>query len=158
MGMSGFKSENDIRISDVRKVLETMIKAQEMGNWDLFSACFAQNEDVVHIGTDVDEFWIGWTSFKRWMKDAILQRKGCKIEVKDTQIGFNRTGNVAWYSQLIDTSLETKGELTRIEGFRHSGVMEFMDNRWQIINSHVSAPVLEMPGREFGNNQYQYAF
>lgn len=158
MGTPIMTSKKEIRVSEVRKVLETMIRAQEIGNWELFATCFAQNEQVVNIGTDLDEFWVGWNSFRQWMKEAIQQRKGCQIQEKNTQIEFSQDGKVAWYSQLIDTSVETKSDMIRIEGFRHTGVMEYLNNRWLIVQTHMSAPVLETPSQLLADNQFQYAF
>lgn len=158
MGTLEMKGNHDVRVSDVKRVLDTMIRAQENGNWELFSSCFAPSTKALHVGTDLDEYWVGWNDFQQFMKRAILERKGCQIHEKSTQINFSQDGNVAWYTQLTDTCLETKGDMIRIEGFRHSGVLELFNNRWLIVHTHFSAPIIESPSQLYANNQFQYAF
>jgi hypothetical protein len=134
---------SDQPVSKVNEVLNTWLHSQEDGNWEAFEKCFAKHENVVHIGTDFDEIWSDWKSFETWMKKVFTRWKGQQITAKNTNISISKGGTVAWYSQLIDTCLETKADKTRIEGFRHTGVMEFTNNQWLIVQSHISAPIVE---------------
>jgi ketosteroid isomerase-like protein len=72
------------------------------------------------------------------MRKMIETRKGLKINAKNTNLNVSDNGDVAWYSQLIDTCIETKGDPFRLEGFRHTGVMLKINNQWKIIQSHMS--------------------
>jgi uncharacterized protein (TIGR02246 family) len=158
MGAPELRTNYDIKASEVRNVLDTMIRAQEAGNWELFASCFAPSSKALHIGTDLDEYWVGWNAFQQFMKNAITERRGCQIHEKSTHINFSQDGNVAWYTQLTDTCIETKGDMIRIEGFRHTGVMERFNNRWLVVHTHFSAPIIETSNRLYSNNQFQYAF
>lgn len=129
--------------AQVKDLLKKLLLAQENNNWQAFQTCFAHNENVLHIGTDIDEIWIGWNSFKSWMQNAFKHDKEIHITDKETKITISNDGNTAWYSQLIDTSLEPKGEMMRIEGFRHTGVIQKFGNKWLIVQSHTSAPLTE---------------
>ncbi len=121
-------------------VLDQLVEAQETGNIHLFEQCFLQDDNLVNIGTDMDEYWIGWKNFISSMQDMIKSRQGYKIYTQDTKIGISDDNNTAWYSQMMDTCMETKGDPFRLEGFRHTGVLKKTENGWKIIQSHVSIP------------------
>jgi ketosteroid isomerase-like protein len=129
-------------IQDVKQVLLTLLQSQEKGRIENFANCFLHADSVVHIGTDVDEYFTSWRDYLHWIDDYLISRKGQEINAKETRIQVSKDGNTAWYSQLIDTCYETKGEITRIEGFRHTGVLLKTDNGWKIVQSHVSAPLI----------------
>ncbi|MCU4165839.1 nuclear transport factor 2 family protein [Carboxylicivirga caseinilyticus] len=128
------------KVAPIKDTLSRMLRAQEEGDLYTFATTFAHNSDLVNIGTDLDEIWYGWKDFYSWMEAAITDRKGYTITAKDTHISLSQSGDVAWYSQLLDTCYETKGEPFNLEGFRHTGVMEKRDSKWVIVQSHVSAP------------------
>ena len=130
----------DQKTAPIMQVLDILIQSQEAGNLEAFSNCFAQDENTVNIGTDLDEIWYGWSSFYEWMGTAINNKPDYTVASKDTRIQIGKSNDVAWYSQLLDTCFETKGEPFRIEGFRHTGVMEKRDGRWLIVQSHISIP------------------
>ena len=134
------KTRNSEKVAPIKATLSKMLRAQENGDIKTFASTFAHDSQVVNIGTDLDEIWYNWSSFYEWMSDAIQNRKGYTITEKDTHIVLSKSGDVAWYSQLLDTCLETKGEPFSLEGFRHTGVMEKRDTDWVIVQSHISAP------------------
>jgi len=121
-------------------VLHKLVEAQETGNYKLFCECFWQHKGLINIGTDVDEYWTGWESFDAYMHKIIASRNGFKIYTRETKINLSADENVAWYSQLMDTCIETKGEPVRIEGFRHTGVLQKINKEWKIVQSHISVP------------------
>ncbi len=125
---------------EVHIVLDQLVEAQETGNVHLFKKCFSQDKDLVNIGTDIDEYWIGWPKFISYMQNMIESRQGYKIYTSDTRIGLSEDKNTAWYSQMMDTCMETKGDPFRLEGFRHTGILKKTENGWKIIQSHVSIP------------------
>ncbi len=134
------KIRDSEKVAPIKACLSKMLRAQENADLPTFAECFAHDDDMVNIGTDLDEIWYSWNSFYSWMGKAISQRTGYTITEKDTHIVLSKNGDIAWYSQLLDTCLETKGEPFNLEGFRHTGVMEKRGNNWVIVQSHVSAP------------------
>lgn len=136
------KIRNSEKAAPIKATLSKMLRAQENGDIKTFASSFAHDSQVVNIGTDLDEIWYNWSSFYEWMSDAIRNRKGYTITEKDTHIVVSKSGDVAWYSQLLDTCYETKGEPFSLEGFRHTGVMEKRDTDWVIVQSHISAPYI----------------
>jgi hypothetical protein len=128
-------------VESVDAVLKKLLRSQEQGNIEEFASCFVHDGLVVHIGTDVDEYFTSWREYLHWTNDILNSRKGHQINEKETRIGISEDGITAWYSQLIDTCYETKDEITRIEGFRHTGVLINTPEGWKIIQSHISAPL-----------------
>jgi hypothetical protein len=132
---------NKKMVDAVGEVLNKLLRSQEKGNIEAFADCFFHDGEVVHIGTDIDEYFTSWRNYFHRIDDVIESRKGHAINEKDTRIRVSEDSRTAWYSQLIDTCYETKGEITRIEGFRHTGVLITTPGGWKIVQSHVSAPV-----------------
>jgi len=132
----------------IQAVLNELLRTQESADIEGFSKCFAQDESTINIGTDIDEIWIGWQAFYNWMKEAIQHELDYTILEKDTRIFIAKSNDVAWYSQLLDTSFETKSDPLRIEGFRHTGVMEKRGDSWLIVQSHISVPDKSCPQEE----------
>ncbi len=144
--------EQRVHTSDIHKakeILDKLIHAQEVGDIEIFSDCFIHSNKVVNIGTDIDEYWIGWKPFYTYMNKMIKIRRGLKINSRKTNIEISESGDTAWYSQLIDTCIETKSDPFRLEGFRHTGVLQKHDNKWKIVQSHISV-ALENDKKEFG--------
>ncbi|WP_291854957.1 nuclear transport factor 2 family protein [Marinilabilia sp.] len=129
-------------ILSIEKILRTLLQSQEKGDIESFARCFLHNSSVVHIGTDIDEYFSSWRDYLHWIDDILLTRKGQEINAKETRIQVSADEKTAWYSQLIDTCYETKDEITRIEGFRHTGVLIKTPDGWKIVQSHVSAPII----------------
>ncbi|MFT3738971.1 MAG: nuclear transport factor 2 family protein [Breznakibacter sp.] len=152
MGTSGNNLEKDVLKAEVQHLLDTLVGAQETGNWELFAQCFVQSPDTVNIGTDVDEYWSEWESFKKATQNLFRLKRRSHIQVKNISIHTSDDGKVAWYSMMMDTCLETKSEPVRIEGFRHTGVLQKQNGHWKIVQSHVSVPVLENVGIEHNYN------
>jgi hypothetical protein len=128
-------------IKKIEEVLQTLLNSQENGNIENFANCFLHDSSVIHIGTDIDEYFSSWRDYLHWIDNFLLSRKGQEINAKGTNIQISEDKKTAWYSQLIDTCYETKGEITRIEGFRHTGVLIKTENGWKIVQSHISAPL-----------------
>jgi len=130
-------------IKKVKNVLNNLIKAQENGDINMYIDCFLHVEKLINIGTDNDEYWQGWPNFYNYMRRMVELRKGLHIRSANTSINISNNGDTAWYAQLIDTCIETKGDPFRLEGFRHSGVLEKVDNQWKIVQSHISVALDE---------------
>ncbi|MFW5890553.1 MAG: nuclear transport factor 2 family protein [Marinilabiliaceae bacterium] len=128
-------------VDEVDKVLKKLLRSQEQGDVETFANCFLHNKQVVHIGTDTDEYFTSWRDYFHWVENVLMSRKEQEINEKATRINISEDGNTAWFSQLIDTCYETRGETTRIEGFRHTGVLVNTPEGWKIVQSHISAPV-----------------
>jgi hypothetical protein len=135
--ISFFKQES---VDAVSQVLSKLFKSEEKGDIEALADCFLHSNSVVHIGTDMDEYFTTWRDYLHWVEERLINKKDRSINEKETRIYINDDDNTAWYSQMIDTCYETKGEITRLEGFRHTGVLIKTQNGWKIVQSHISAP------------------
>lgn len=133
--------QKEEKANAVEKVLQKLLRAQENGDIETFASCFIHNNQVVHIGTDSDEYFTSWRDYFHWVEDVLMSRQGQEINEKATRINISQDGHTAWFSQLLDTCYETRGETTRIDGFRHTGVLINTSEGWKIVQSHISAPV-----------------
>lgn len=126
-------------------VLNQWAQSQVNGDFSAFKGCFYLSPELTNIGTDTDEFWMGWERYGVFMAETLQAQKGLEISQRDTRLCTNAARDVIWYSQLIDTCYETRAELTRLEGFRHSGVLLKEQDEWKIIQTHISATLAATP-------------
>ena len=68
----------------------------------------AHDADMVHIGTDVGEHWVGWEELQAATEDQFETLKAYKATLRDLQINLSRSGNVAWYAHLLDATIVSK--------------------------------------------------
>jgi ketosteroid isomerase-like protein len=64
--------------------------------------------------------------------------KYLRHEVSDLNIHLSRSGDVAWFSAILDDCGEYKGESGCWEDTRWTGVLEKRDGRWVIVQMHFS--------------------
>ncbi len=81
----------------------------------------------------------GFQDFKRneqfWMSSDF---KAIRYEIKDLNINFSRSGDVAWFFCMLDDINEWKGQPVNWENTRWTGVLEKRDNNWIIVQMHFS--------------------
>jgi hypothetical protein len=140
MGKESNLSRNRL-LEGAEAILSQLLTSLENGDLSLFESCFLHTDELVNIGAETDEIWYGWSDFSLFMKKIIDNHKGHKIQRMDTRIFVNDEGSTAWYSELIDASIESRSEPFRLEGYRHTGVIIRHSGQWRIAQSHISAPI-----------------
>jgi len=97
---------------------------------------------------------VGWSEFLRpvatFMNPAF---KATRFEVKNLRINFSRSGDVAWYSALLDDFAEWQGQPVGWEDARWTGVLEKRDGRWVIVQMHFSFAIEQIRGAEEEDSQ-----
>jgi hypothetical protein len=92
---------------------------------------------IFHPGSD--DTVVGWDAFvplfKFWMNPAF---KATGYEVRDLRINRSRSGEVAWWSAILDDCGEWQGKPSCWNDTRWTGVLVKRDGRWQIIQMHFS--------------------
>jgi ketosteroid isomerase-like protein len=63
-----------------------------------------------------------------------------KTDIKDMRINLAQSGDVAWFSCLLDDIGEYKGSKWEWLGCRWTGVLEKRDDNWLITQMHFSLP------------------
>ncbi len=81
----------------------------------------------------------GIQEFKRaekfWMSPDF---KAVRYDIRDLQINFSRSGDVAWFFCILDDINEWKGKPASWENTRWTGTLEKRDGRWVVVQMHFS--------------------
>lgn len=82
---------------------------------------------------------VGWEAFAKnfdfWMDPRF---KATSLDVRDLRISFSRTGEVAWFSAILDDLGEWDGKPIGWKDTRWTGVLEKRNARWVIVQMHFS--------------------
>ena len=79
-------------------------------------------EDAIFIGTDATENW-NKKNFMIWAKPHFDKKKTWHFKSMERHIFFNKTGDVAWFDELLNTQMKI---------CRGSGVLIKQNNQWKI--------------------------
>jgi len=63
------------------------------------------------------------------------------MDIHDQVIKISSAGDAAWFSQVIDWSIEAGGQPIKLEGARATGVLEKRDGKWLLVQMHFSVGV-----------------
>jgi SnoaL-like domain len=82
---------------------------------------------------------IGWDelvpNFKFWMDPRF---KAVSCDIRDLRLHLSRSGDVAWWSAILDDLAEWDGKPTGWKDTRWTGVLEKRDGAWVIVQMHFS--------------------
>lgn len=131
-----FKAEN-LR---VQSVLQQYVLANETQDFELIEKIWAPSENIVMIGTDSDERLVGWKMIEKAIKHQFSQFQETKITVSNQLIRINETANSAWFSELLAYNFIYKDGAKRFNGMRFTGVLEKINDRWLLVQGHLSIP------------------
>jgi hypothetical protein len=99
----------------------------------------AQDADLFYFWTHSKSTVIGWDQheklFKIWMDPRF---KATLTEVRDLRIWISHSGDVAWYSALLDDLGEWDGKQVGARDIRWTGVLEKRGAKWVIVQMHAS--------------------
>ena len=135
-------------ISKVEIILEKYVMANENKDFSLIEQIWATDEDIVLIGTDSDEQFVGWEEIRPAIQHQFAEFEDTYISILDQMINISEEGNTAWFSQFINYNFIYKGQARSFKGIRYTGVMVKRDGTWKMVQSHLSIPVKE--GTELG--------
>jgi len=124
-----------------KKVVDQMAQAMEAEDVESISAIVAHDAGMVNFGTDATERWVGWEALKASIDKQFAAFDNQKVSVRDQVIKVGSGGMVAWFSQIMDWSLEAGGETVNLEGMRATGVLEKRNEKWLIVQMHFSVGV-----------------
>ena len=132
----------DAEKAAAKTVVSQIWEAFENQDLDLLSKTFANDPNMIILGTDEAERWVGVEAFLEAEKRMFAAFKVEKIVTRDEVLAIHQSGEVAWFSTLADGDGTTKnGEQIQVRGARITGVVEKRDGRWRIVQYHSSIPV-----------------
>ncbi len=127
----------------VENVLEKYVLANENQDFSLIEQIWADDDDIVLLGTDGDEKYKGWNQIKSAIQHQFSEFEDTYISVLDQVIKLNSTGNTAWFSETLNYNFIYHGEAMSFEGIRFTGVLEKNEGMWEMVQGHLSIPVAE---------------
>ena len=130
------KAETDL----VKAVLDQYVLANEEQNFSLIETIWAANENIVLIGTNLDEKLIGWSQIEEAFKRQFETFKNTFIVVSEQNIRLNETANIAWFSEVMNYNFIYNDEAMSFSGVRFTGVLEKIEGKWLLVQGHLSIP------------------
>lgn len=70
-----------------------------------------------------------------WRDPAV---KYARHEIRDLRINLSRSGDVAWFSAVLDDCAEREGRVGCWKDCRWTGVLEQREEKWVIVQMHFS--------------------
>lgn len=125
----------------VAAVVERWHRGLDAGGAEILAEVTARDEELVTFGTDAAERWVGYEALLRAAKAQNEAFRVPEHRARDRVVQLSRSGDVAWFSELLDMVVESGGEVTRVEGMRVTGVLERREGRWVFVQFHSSVPV-----------------
>jgi len=125
----------------IKTVVDQLDQVWETENMELYSKIIAHDPDLVICGTDARV--VGWEPLKLYVKKGFESYENIQLSTSDQIIKVHSSGNVAWFSQVVDWSLVAQGQHISIEGIRYTGILEKRNGNWLIVQLHTSIPFSE---------------
>lgn len=135
------KVDLDAATVAARAVVDQFPVAMDTEDMDLVSRLMAHDSDIVCFGTDASERWVGWDSLKVAMQKQFDSFEDSHVTVHDQDVKVDPSGDVAWFSELMDWNMKAEGQTVSLKGLRLTGVLEKRPAGWVVVQFHMSAPV-----------------
>jgi ketosteroid isomerase-like protein len=113
----------------------------QAGDINLVSEVIAHDPDMVMIGTDAAERWVGYEEFRKAMEQQFAAMESIQPSVYDEIFKIHHSGEIAWYSAVADFKGISLGEDFEFAGLRVTAVLEKRNAKWVIVQYHGSVPV-----------------
>ncbi len=108
-------------------------------NRPLQESTMAHDEDLFLYWTHSDAVVAGWDQyvklFDKWMDPRF---KATVTEIRDLRVNISRSGDVAWFSAMLDDLGEWDGKPIGARDIRWTGVLEKRAGKWVIVQEHGS--------------------
>jgi ketosteroid isomerase-like protein len=125
----------------VKEVMGRFWQSFQTGDINLLSEVTAGDSDLVMIGTDAAERWIGYEAFKMAMEQQFSATESVQTSLSDEIYKIHHSGEVAWYSAVVGFKGVSQGQDFEFAGIRATAVLERRDSGWVVVQYHGSAPV-----------------
>jgi hypothetical protein len=128
---------------EIELVLEKYVIANEEQKIELAEEIWADDGDIVAFGTSSDEKLVGWKEIKSTIQKQFDTFTNTYLSVENQKVNINKTGNTAWFSEIVSYNFIQDSIPVSYEGIRYTGVLEKRDGKWVIVQSHMSIPSSE---------------
>lgn len=105
----------------------------------LFESVFAGDDDFFTYFPDSKSTALGWHQFEKFLEDWMDPRsKATGYDIRNLRVVISKTGDVAWFSAIVDDEGEFDGKPWGTKDIRWTGVLEKRGGRWKICQQHMS--------------------
>lgn len=105
----------------------------------LFESVFAKDDDFFTYFPDSKSTVLGWQQFEKFLENWMDPRsKATGYDIRNLRIVISKTGDVAWFSAIVDDEGEFDGKPWGTKDIRWTGVLEKRGGGWQICQQHMS--------------------
>jgi len=122
----------------VEKTINNSIGWAKNKDINLLYSVIANDSNYIEVAPD-GKTTFGFHNFQKneafWMNPDF---KAIRYEIRDLQINFSKTGDVAWFYCILDDINEWKGQPANWENTRWTGVLEKRNGNWIIVQMHFS--------------------
>ena len=112
-----------------------LYEAMAQNDIDFVLKHFSQQEGVLAIGTDPEEWWSGWSTIKHVFKMQLEAMRGMKI-VDSDPLAYSEE-NVGWAADQASFSLPNGFAIPA----RFTAVFHREQDAWRVVQWHVSVGV-----------------
>jgi ketosteroid isomerase-like protein len=125
---------------EIRRVVSNSITWALDKNTDLLFSCVAQDSSLFIFHPDSASTIAGFDAFKKMVNDVFMQEgfKATGSSIRDMRIDLSKSGDVAWYSAILDDFGELNGQPYAWRNTRWTGVLEKRGGKWVIEQMHFS--------------------
>lgn len=132
--------DSDETIAEVRRVIESSITWALTKDKPLLDRVFSQDGDLFIYNPDRFEPDLGFTPLQRLWEEVWSRPefKATGFDLRDLRIHLSRSGDVAWFSGVMDDIGEWDGQPGAWMNTRWTGVLERREGRWVMVQEHFS--------------------
>lgn len=127
---------NDAQVeSEIKALIDDFVKAYPKDDIDRYLSFWDRSPDLLVFGTG--EKWLGWEDYKS--APALDRQQYDKIEMTYDWLKVNSQGSTAWLATEVTLKITIGNELITLPA-RGTMVLVKTDERWLIIQAHISSP------------------
>lgn len=140
MTLSGFNLKKTGVEVEITKVIYDSFGWGLTKDRERFKSIFAKDEDFFTYYPNSNDTIVGWSQFEKLLNQWMDPRsKVISFDIRDLRLVISRTGEVAWFSAVVDDEGEWDGKPWGTKGIRWTGVVEKREGQWVIVQQHMSS-------------------
>ena len=130
--------------AELKELTSQLYKAMETGDMAFFGDHVSQEQGTLVIGTDPEEWWVGYDVIKKVITAQLKELEGISITVSDSRAYTE--GSVGWVADRTEFKLPDGTVIPT----RLTAVCHMETGKWKIVQWHVSfgVPNEEAIGQE----------
>ena len=128
-------------VAQVRAVMDKFAEAWQAKDVAAATRLTVQDADMIWIGTDAAERWVGWKQLKSSCERQFAALEKLKLVPHDRVVKVSQGGDVAWVFELWDMDVVSGGQPAKIKDMRSTFVLEKRQGHWLLAQGHFSIGV-----------------